>query len=98
MKVNLLSSNKQLVNIVMLLDSLLICTGVLLNIVNIWISFSICLLGAGLIIAFWSVFSQNIIKAKDIGVRPSRFVGNISFIILSVFWVGILVWIYAIVY
>lgn len=98
MKVNILSNKKKLVNIVMLVGSLLICIGILLNIANIWMSFSICLLGAGLIIAFWSAFSHNIIKAKETGVKPSRFVGNISFMILSIFWIGILVWIYSTIY
>jgi hypothetical protein len=94
MKFNLLSDNKQIVNIVMLIGAILISVGVILQIGSIGKNHSLWLLGLGSLVAFWSAFSQIFVKAKDNGITPSKVLGNISFLVLSVFWGIFLTWIY----
>ncbi|RKU18232.1 hypothetical protein C6501_03035 [Candidatus Poribacteria bacterium] len=96
MKFNLLSDNKKIVDIVMLAGSLLICAGVIMQIASIAANHSLWLLGLGSLVVFWSAFSHNIVKTKESGIKPtySKIIGNISFLILAVFWSIFLTWIY----
>ena len=96
MKFNLLSDNKKIVDIVMLAGSLLICIGVIMQIASIAANHSLWLLGLGSLVALWSGFSHNIVKTKESGIIPtySKIIGNISFLILAVFWSIFLTWIY----
>lgn len=94
MKFNLLSDNKKIVDIVMLVGSILICVGVILQIASMAESYSLWLLGLGAIVAFWSAFSQIFVKAKKSDINPPKVIANISFLILAVFWGIFLTWIY----
>lgn len=94
MKFNLLSDNKKIVNIVMLIGAILISVGVILQIGSIAKNYSLWLLGLGSLIAFWSAFSQIFVKAKESDINPPKVIANISFLILSVFWGIFLTWIY----
>ncbi len=94
MKFNLLSDNKQIVDIVMLAGSILICVGLIMQIASIGKNHSLWLLGLGSITAFWSAFSHIFVKAKESDINPPKVIANISFLILAVFWGIFLTWIY----
>lgn len=94
MKFNLLSENKKIVNIVMLVGAILISVGVILQIGSIAENYSLWFLGLGAIVAFWSAFSQIFVNAKNKGITPSKVLGNISFLVLSFFWGIFLIWTY----
>ena len=96
MKFNLLSDNKKIVDIIMLVGSLLICVGVIMQIASIAAKHSLWFLGLGGLVAFWSAFSQIFVKAKESDINPPKVIANISFLILVVFWGIFLTWIYVI--
>lgn len=95
MKFNLLSDNKLIVNIASIIGFAMISVDIFLKFLNIALGSFWWTTGFGGFITLWSVFSYYyIIVEKNIKLNPSRMVGNISFLILSVLWGLLLLWIY----
>lgn len=65
-----------------------------MQIASIAANHSLWLLGLGSLVALWSGFSHNIVKAKKSDINPPKVIANISFLILAVFWSIFLTWIY----
>lgn len=94
MKFNLLSNNKLIVQTASVIGSVMIGVGMLLQFLNIALGHLWWTTGFGGFITLWSIFSYYyIIVEKNIKLNPSKMVGNISFLILSVLWGIFLIWI-----
>ena len=95
MKFNLLSDNKRIVPIASIIGIAMISMDIFLQYLNIALGRFWWTTGLGGFVILWSVFSYYyIIVEKNIKLNPSRMVGNISFLILSVLWGILLLWIY----
>lgn len=95
MKFNLLSDNKRNVLIAIFVGLSLINVDILIQYLNIGSGHFLWTSILGGIVIIWSIFSYYFIFAGEkITLNPSRMVGNISFLILSVSWVILWSWIY----
>lgn len=96
MKFNLLSDNRRIVEVAMLVGVILVCVGVFMQIGSIAERYSLFVLAPGSLGTLWSGFSHNIVKTKESGIIPthSKVIGNISFLILAVSLGIFLTWIY----
>lgn len=95
MKFNLLSNNKLIVNIGYIFGFAMIWVDIILHFLNIALGSFWWTTCFGGIIILWSIFSNYyIVVEKNINLNPSRMVGNLSFVILSVLWGILFLWIY----
>lgn len=95
MKFNLLSDNKIFVHIAFLIGILLMSVDDLLLFLNIALGRFWLTSVLGGIVTLWCIFSYYYIYiVEKMKLNPSRMIGNISFLILSVLWGIFSFWIY----
>ncbi len=94
MKFNLLSDNKRIVEIAMLIGIVMVSVDAIMQNRGIAEKHFLWISGLGFLVMLWSIFSYIFVNAKAISIKPSRILGNILFLVLSAFWGIFMTWIY----